>query len=237
MELLFNGLLLLVFGIVTWCVASEGAWGAGIILLCVVFSGLLAMNFFEPLAIGLDGMLPAGYADIVALCLLFTGFVSLLRVATEWIAPIDIELPAPVYQAGRWGFAVITGYVTMAFLLTALHTAPLPREFAGFKPERKNLLNMVAPDRQWLGFTQYVSEHALRNSVAGRRRVFDGLEFRRPGRPNDTLWAAFPIRYATRRELISGAASSSSSGNSLSAGGGSSGGGSSSGPPKRGTGM
>jgi uncharacterized membrane protein YgcG len=225
MELLFNGLLLLVFAIVTWCVAGEGAWGAGIILLCVVFSGLLAMNFFESLAVALDDILPAGYADIVALCGLFIAFVSLLRVATEHIAPIEIELPAPVYQAGRWVFAAITGYTTMAFLLTALHTAPVPREFAGFKPERKNLLNMAAPDRQWLGFVQYVSEHGLRHSVSGRRRVFDGLEFRRPGRPDDTLWAAFPIRYATRRELITGAAAGSSSANTLSAGGSSSDGG------------
>jgi hypothetical protein len=236
MELLFNGLLLLVFGIVTWCVASEGAWGAGIILLSVVFSGLLAMNFFESLAFALDGVLPTGYSDIVAMCLLFTGFVSLLRVATEKIAPMDIELPAPVFQGGRWVLAAITGYTTMAFLLTALHTAPLPREFAGFKPERKNLFNAAAPDRQWLGFTQYVSEHALNNSVAGRRRVFDGLEIRRSGRPNDSLWAAFPIRYATRRELITGAASSSSSGHGLSAGG-ESGGGGSGGPAKPGTGF
>ena len=224
MELLFSGLLLLVFGIVTWCVSSEAAWGAGITLPCVIFSGLLAMNFYEPLAVILDDMLPVGYADIVALCGLFAAFVSILRVITEQIAPIEIELPAPVYQAGRWGFAVLTGYTTMAFLLTALHTAPLPREFAGFKPERKNLLNMAAPDRQWLGFTQYVSEHGLRNNVNGIRRVFDGLEFRRPGR-DDSLWAAFPLRYATRRELIAGGASSSAAGNTLSAGGGSSGGG------------
>jgi hypothetical protein len=213
MEMLFNILMLLVFGGVVWCVASEGAWGAGIIFLSVIFSGLLAMNFFESLAAALEGTIPPEYADIVALCGIFIAFVFAIRFLTEKIAPVDIELPGPVYQAGRWGFAVLTGYITMAFLLTALHTAPLPREFAGFKPERKNFLNMSAPDRQWLGFTQYVSEKVLCNTVAGKPRVFDGLYLKLPGRSDDTFWASFPIRYAHRRAAFSqGSAAATSSG-------------------------
>jgi len=211
MEILIGLLLLLIFGIVTWCVASEGAWGAGLILLSVMFSGLLTMNYFESLAIFLEETLPSDYADIVAFAGLFTGFVFLFRIAFERIAPTDIELPAPVYQGGRWGFAVLTGYLTMAIMLTAVHTAPLPREFIGFKPERKNFLNISAPDRQWLGFTQYVSENVFRNSVSGKRRIFDGLLINLPGR-DDVVWPTFAIRYATRR----GGGATASSGSGLS---------------------
>ena len=48
-------LLLIILGLVTWSVASEGIWGASLTSLIVIFSGLLAMNFFEPVAGMLEG--------------------------------------------------------------------------------------------------------------------------------------------------------------------------------------
>src|SRR5690606_35794892 len=36
--------LIAIVAVVTWCVASEGAWGAALTLFSVVFAGLLAMN-------------------------------------------------------------------------------------------------------------------------------------------------------------------------------------------------
>jgi hypothetical protein len=108
-----------------------------------------------------------------------------------------------VHEIGRWGFAALTGYITMAFLLTALHTTALPREFAGFTPERDNLFGVAAPDRQWLGFTQYVSEKSMRNGAMGH--IFDGPEYSLPQHQN-RIWPSFPIRYASRRERGAGAA-------------------------------
>ena len=72
---------LAVVGIVVWCVASEGIWGATQTFLCVLLSGLLAMNYFEPLASFLDGTLGSykSYSDIVALVGLFIAFVFALR--------------------------------------------------------------------------------------------------------------------------------------------------------------
>ena len=80
--------------------------------------------------------------------------------------------------------------MTMAILLTSLHTAPLPREFMAFAPERSNFFGS-APDRQWLGFTQYVSEKPLatmvRNPSGGKNsympRIFDG-HYQKVGDPN-----------------------------------------------------
>ncbi len=196
MEPLFGCILVLIVALVTWCVASEGAWGAGLTFLCVLFAGLLAMNFFEPVANLLDGIGAAvkPYSDVVALVGLFSLFTFLGRMATDNIAPTEIEYDARVYQAGRWLFGLGTGYLTMAILLTALHTAPLPREFMGFKPERKNLFDAAAPDRQWLGFTQFVSER-----IPGTGKVFDGQMFAAP-ETEQKIWPSFPIRYATRRQ-------------------------------------
>lgn len=191
-------LLLAIIGIVTWVVASDGAWGASLTFLCVVFSGLLAMNFFEPAANMLSSMSSSldSYADFLALTGLFTIFTFVTRMGTEQISPTQIEIDGRLYQVVRWLFAGMSGYVTMAFLLTALHTAPLPREFIGFTPERRNLFNTAAPDRQWLGYTQWASER-----IFSQGRIFDGPRFEAP-ESKQVIWPTFPIRYASRRELL-----------------------------------
>jgi len=198
--------ILLVIAIVTYCVASEGAYGAGWVFLIVLFSGLLTMNLYEPLAGLFQSMFGAGTptgqarCDFVSFLLLFTGLVFGFRLLVEKFCPEFLTVNDLAFEICRWGFGFLTGYVTAAILLTALHTAAMPREFAGFTPERKNLFGLVAPDRQWLGFTQYVSERNL-----GRGRVFDGPEFTRgpATKPIPTkIWPSFPIRHAQRRETI-----------------------------------
>ncbi|MBD3672710.1 MAG: CvpA family protein [Planctomycetaceae bacterium] len=187
---------------VSWCVASEGFAGALQTAIICIISGLLAMNFFEPAAVALSGMLPANYsswADAVSLIGLYAILVTLMRLAVERVAPGFPDTQKPLYEAGRWGGAFISGYVTMAFLLTAFHTAPVPRDYLGFTPERNNLLDFAAPDRQWLGFTQYVSEKSLKKW--GNPNIFDGPQMS-IGNSTTTVWASFPIRYATRRENI-----------------------------------
>ena len=206
-------ILLVVLGVITWCVAGEGAVGAGMVLLSVVFAGLLAMNFFEPAAAFLDQSLSLSPAwsfrwDFVALVGLFTLFVFLLRMMTERFSPSFVNIHPMVFNIGRWGCGFLTGYVTVAFLLTAMHTAPIPRvvsgssinEFLGFRAEGPNFFGMN-PDRQWLGFTQWVSRTSL-----SRGRVFDGPRYVRGdfkgADGNGEIWPSFPIRYATRRELL-----------------------------------
>jgi len=203
MDALFGFLLLAVLGIVAWCVASEGALGAALQFFCVLFAALLAMNLFEvvaPVCEGLGRKL-APFADFVALIGVFCVALLLLRLVTEHLAPTQIEFDPRLHEVVRWPWALATGYLTMAFLLTALHTAPLPREFLGFKPEARNFFDISAPDRQWLGFTQWVSEHVLYSG-----RVFDGPTAQ-VETSNQRYWPSFPIRYATRRtDLATGGA-------------------------------
>jgi hypothetical protein len=206
-------ILIAILGGVTFLVSNDGAWSAGTTFLCVLIAGLLAMNFFEPLAIMLTGAVPdwGPRWDMISLVGLFVALVFALRMLSVRLVPTYIQVPGLVDTIGRWGFGAATGYVTMAFLLTALHTAPLPREFLGFKSERANLFNTVAPDRQWLGFTQYVSEKSFarfdRNIgfVNGNQplpHTFDGTYFvvGDPTSPYpNSIWPSFPIRYAMRR--------------------------------------
>jgi hypothetical protein len=198
-------LLLAVIAAVTWCVASEGAWGSALTLISVLIGGLLAMNFFESLAEFLQGTVASSVEwshrwDVISLLGLFALFTFGLRALTEKIMPTFVQVHPIAFNISRWAFGLMTGYLTAAILLTALHVSPLPRNFWGFTPERNNLLDAVAPDRQWLAYTQYVSEKIL---IAGEfGPVFDGDVFEAiKGQPETKdVWSSFPIRYAMRRQ-------------------------------------
>ncbi|MBX7106694.1 MAG: hypothetical protein K1X57_21645 [Gemmataceae bacterium] len=210
-------LLLAIIGVITYCVASEGPWGAASTFVAVILSGLVAMNFFEPLA----GMFPSGFewqmrADIIALLGLFAAGVTGLRMAAEYLMPTQIEVSPMLYDGGRWGFGLLTGYATAAIVLTALHTAPLGKDLSlGFRSNDNNFFGIGgvegAPDRMWLSFTQYVSENIFTTG-----NVFDRSEFPRyRGKPAEQ-WSSFPIRYADRRQrYASGGVMTSSSGPAL----------------------
>ncbi|MCA9079373.1 MAG: CvpA family protein [Planctomycetaceae bacterium] len=203
-------LLLAIVGVVTWCVASEGVWGAAITFVAAILSGLVAMNLFEPVAGFLGANIFSSYAwqmrlDIIAFLGIFAGGIFGLRAIGEKLMPTYIEVHPLLYDIGRWVLGVASGYVVMAVVLTSLHTAPLPREFLGFTPERNNFFMISAPDRQWLAFTQYVSETSMRRRLPdGRLAAFDVVEF--PANPADAntmqKWSSFPIRYAARREIF-----------------------------------
>jgi len=214
-------LLLFIILVVAWCTASEGAWGAGLNFLCVLFAGLLAMNWFEPMADLFQSQMGTGnwaYRwDVIMLLGLFTVFVFGFRLITEYLMPTFVHVHGLVYDVARFGFGLATGYVTMAIFLTALHTAPLPREFIGFRPERNNLFEVAAPDRQWLALTQFVSENSLGRASTP---VFDGVSFERiEGKPETMqTWSSFPIRYASRREQFASGAAAAAPGSAAPSG-------------------
>ena len=192
--------LLLILGLVAWNVAAEGAWGATAVFFSVLLSALIAMDYFEPLADLMQSALGNDWAnrvDFIALVGLFALGVFGLRYLSDKLVPNFITVNSRFYDACRWVFGLSTGYLTIAFFLAALHTAPLPREFLGFTPERNNFFGMLAPDRDWLGFVQYVSERSMPSSEDGR--VFDGSSFRLPGHDNE-IWPTYIFRYASRRE-------------------------------------
>src|SRR5580704_3284697 len=91
---------------VTWCVAAEGAWGAAVAFLSVLLSGLVAMDWFEPLADKIESIMGVDWsnrADFMALVGLFAAGVFGLRFAAEKLAPNFIAVNARVYDALRWG--------------------------------------------------------------------------------------------------------------------------------------
>src|SRR3954447_23454745 len=113
----------------TYALSSEGAWGAILMFFDVMFAGLIAFNFYEPLAALLaekaSGM--AGWADMLCLFGIFMVSVVILRIITDMIAPAMIRLPTPVYHIGRLLFGFGTAAMTTGILLCVLYTAPVHR--------------------------------------------------------------------------------------------------------------
>jgi hypothetical protein len=161
------------------CVATlyaDGLWSNAIRLINVVTAALLAMNFFEPLAERLQKWQPTyTYVwDFVSLWALFVVFSVIFRVLTDYLSRVKVRFLKIVDRIGSALLSLWIGWVMVCFTMTTLHTAPLSRNFLGgdFKSEEKMVMGM-APDRQWLGFTQLMSRNNYSRSGGGEKTQFD----------------------------------------------------------------
>src|SRR5205823_7147768 len=92
----------------TYALMSEGLWGAALMFFNVLFAGIIAFNFYEPLAalLATNVSFLSGFADTLCLMALFVVSIVLLRLTTESIAPAMVRFPTPIYHAGRIFFAL-----------------------------------------------------------------------------------------------------------------------------------
>ncbi len=139
---------------------TEGIWGNFLNLVNVVTAGLLATNFFEPLAKLGESYFGSFTFFLDFLCLwgLFGLLVIVFRLATDRISRTKVRFLKLADEIGSPLMAAMVGWVMVCFTAMTLHTAPLAKNFlgGGFQPEEEMLLG-TAPDRRWLGFVQSVS--------------------------------------------------------------------------------
>jgi hypothetical protein len=137
----------------------EGLLSAVTMMINVFLAGLIAFNFFEPLATALESMVGedsfmAGYVDGLCLFLLFSLALGLLRLITNNLANSEMGLPALAQQLGSVFFGLVTGYLVAGFLLCMVQTLPLGEKFLGFDPQVEKdgsaLRRVLPPDRVWL---------------------------------------------------------------------------------------
>jgi hypothetical protein len=180
--LIVNGTTALIILGIMYALTSEGLWGAALMFFNVIFSGLIAFNFYEPLAELLASNVPqiASFADTLCLLGLFLISLILLRVTTESIAPGMVRFPKPLFHLGRLFFGLAGGVVTVAILLLAFYTSPVDKKVFGvidykFKPPFGTGI-----DRGWLSFFQYTTGYIFadyNNEVIdpefGQAKVFD----------------------------------------------------------------
>ncbi len=156
--------------LLTYALSSEGLWGAALMFFNVVFGGLIAFNFYEPLAKLIDSTgIGWGFSDTLSLLSIFCVSVMLLRMTTETLAPAMVRFPVPVYHAGRVFFALATSLVTMSILVLAFHTAPVHKKIFGAIDYKYKPPFGMGLDHQWLGFFQYTTGMIFARYGSGTR--------------------------------------------------------------------
>jgi hypothetical protein len=184
---LFSFLMYLVMLACIGFSVGEGMWSNGLRLINLVTAALLAMNFYEPVANWLESNFGASYTywwDFIALWGVFALSLVILRAATDQVSRVKVKFLRVVDRVGSVVLSIVIGWIMVCFVITTLHASPMSRAFlaGSFDPAKHGgkllwtPIGNVAPDLQWLGFTQKVSTGAFCRSVPTdqvRKYMFD----------------------------------------------------------------
>jgi hypothetical protein len=173
METIINLVIVGLIAGLWYALTSEGLWGAALMFFNVVFAGIIAFNFYEPLAVMIDRTgIGWGFSDTLSLLGLFCVAVLLLRMTTETLAPAMVRFPTPVYHLGRLVFGLAGALVTIAIIILAFHTAPVNKKIFGAIDHQTKPPFGLGLDHQWLGFFQYETGDVFAQYGSGRRDPF-----------------------------------------------------------------
>jgi Colicin V production protein len=152
MAWLLDVCLVIIFLVCLLMSLASGLWGNLIMIFNVIIAGLIATNYFEPLAVWLDGQMPSYtfFCDFVAMWAIFSLSVIILRALTDTLSRVKVRFKKPVELAGGLLCGAIVGWLMVCFSLFSLHTAPLATQFlgGGFN-SGANMFLGTAPDRAW----------------------------------------------------------------------------------------
>ena len=138
---------------------AEGVFSAAVIFFCTVLGGLVAFNWYEPLATLIETNIPAieGYGDIIAIVTIFSATVTVLRLASEQLAPEMVEFPDLIHRGGGLVIGVATGWVLSGILICCLQTLPWSQDFWGYNYRDLEKGNGFNADRAWLAYVHRAS--------------------------------------------------------------------------------
>jgi hypothetical protein len=156
MESIANLVLVGLIAGLTYALTSEGLWGAAVMFFNILFAGMIAFNFYEPVAVMLDKTgIGWGFSDTLCFLLLFCVALVALRLTTETLSPAMVRFPMPIYHAGRLIFGLGGALLTVAILLIGFECAPVHKKlFKAYTYESRPPFGLGL-DHQWLGFFQH----------------------------------------------------------------------------------
>ena len=203
MEIVINLIVAVLILGMTYALASEGLWGAALMFFNVLFGGLIAFNFYEPLAKLLADNVPllSGFADTVCLMLLFIVATFILRLTTETLAPAMVRFPAPLYHLGRFVFALGCSLDDDGDPAAAFETAPVHKKIFGVIDYKTLPLRTGARPRV-AGVLPVHDRPGLRRLTSpGTRDPFGRVRRRQGLRPPGRVAAEPPGRAALRHRV------------------------------------
>jgi Colicin V production protein len=170
----FSVLIVLAVAYSFW---REGVFTAFCMFINVFVAGLVAFNFFEPLAGFLESMFAGtfldGYEDSISLVALAAATLGGLRAATNSLVNSEITYEPLVNQLGAGFFGLLTGYLVAGFLICTFQTLPWHENLMGSgTPENPSwkvddsapnakMRSFFPPDRVWLALVHKASEVAF----------------------------------------------------------------------------
>jgi hypothetical protein len=174
--LIFLTLVLMVA--VGYCYLREGVLTSFTMLCNVFVAGLVAFNFWEPVANLLEPLFPEwsgpgfppffwGYEDAFALMFIFCLTLGLLRLTTNNLAHTEVEYTLWLQRPGAVAVGVVTGYLVSGFLLCVIQTLPWSQHFMGFESaseKRNGALLIMPPDRVWLALMHRAGAYPFADS-------------------------------------------------------------------------
>ena len=169
MGLLFLLVMVMVFAFTF----KAGLWNNLTRLIVIITAGLIATNWFEPLASYIETSVPWlwYFADYGAIWTIFCVALFSLNYVTMKLSFTSVRFTKTVDEVGSAVFSAACGFALVCFVAMTLHMAPLGREsfFGSFKPEQPMFFGLY-PDRMWLAFCQQCSRGVYSN---GDANVFD----------------------------------------------------------------
>jgi uncharacterized membrane protein required for colicin V production len=169
-------MLLGFFSFVIMMAGAYAFWRQGVLpafamVVNVLLAGLVAFNFFEPIAGQLGPMLTdtflQGYEDSFSLVVLFSLTLLFLRWASNELIHTLITYNPAVQQGGAVLFGVLAGYLVAGFLTCVAQTLPATENFLQLEPRvaadsSGNVRHRVLPpDRVWLALMHRASKTSL----------------------------------------------------------------------------
>lgn len=174
--LILTLLTLGVMGATAYALWREGLLTAVTTLVNVVIAGLVAFNFFEPLAGQLETMFGTsflkGYEDCIALVLIFAFMLGGLRVIVNSLANSEPDYPALFAQISKVICSLVAGYLVAGVLSCAFITMPWPqgKVFGDFDPQTEERNTYLPPDQVWLAMMHWSGSKTF---VRERHPTFD----------------------------------------------------------------
>jgi len=151
-------------------------WRQGVLLafamnVNILLAGLVAFDFFEPIAAQFDSMLADtflhGYEDSFCLVVLFSLTLIFLRWASNELIHTLIQYNPVVQQGGAALFGALAGYLLAGFLTCVAQTLPANEHFLQLEPRvevdsgGKIRHRLLPADRVWLALMHRASKAAF----------------------------------------------------------------------------
>jgi hypothetical protein len=148
----------------------NGLFTAAAMFVQVILAGLIAFNFWEPVADMLDSSFQrtmlAGTEDLIALATIFCIALGVMRTVTNRLAPELLDFHGYTQQIAAGVVGLLTGYLVAGFLVCGVQTLPLDEKFLGYEPRgpsatESGLTSLFPPDRVWLAMMRYAGAYPL----------------------------------------------------------------------------